>query len=101
VIYLAGPLSGDRERNVTDAVAVYFQLVRAGQVPFCPHLGALHPAAFDIDYETWMRFDFAVIDCCDAVLMLDRWQTSAGAVREHEYALLMGKRVVYDVKELL
>jgi hypothetical protein len=105
MIYLAGPITAKDgytvEQNVASAVAVYFQLVRAGHVPFCPQLGATLPAAFVIDYERWMAYDFAVIDVCDTVLMLPRWQSSPGAVREHEYALLMGKRLVYDVRELL
>jgi hypothetical protein len=105
MIYLAGPITAKDgfsvEQNVASAAAVYFQLARAGKAAFCPQLGATLQAAFDVSYEMWMTFDFAVIDCCDTVLMLDRWRTSEGACREHEYALLTGKRVVYDVMELL
>lgn len=103
MVYLAGPISPSNghtvEQNITSAAAIYFQLVRAGKAAFCPQIGT--DGRFDIDYETWMRFDFAVIDACDTVLMLPRWEMSSGARREHEYALARGKRVVYEVGELL
>jgi hypothetical protein len=101
VIYLAGPITATAdytvEQNIASAAAIYEQFVRAGVACVCTHI----PSPFDVDYETWMRFDFAIIDACDTVLMLPRWETSSGAVREHEYALARGKRVVYDVGELL
>ena len=89
------------EQNIEQAAAIYFQLVRACIPAFCPQLGATLQAAFDTTYETWMAYDFAFIDVCDVVLMLPRWETSEGASREFTYAIERGKRIVYDVKELL
>ena len=95
-VYLAGPISAKDgysvEENVAAALKVYFDLVRRGCACFCPQLCAGYPSAFsDVDYETWLRYDLAIIDCCTHVLLLPRWEASAGAVREREYAIATGK----------
>lgn len=104
-VYLAGPLTAKHgytvEQNVSDAAAFYLQFVRAGIPAFCPHLGATLQAAFDQTYETWMAYDFAMIDVVTHVLMLPRWETSEGATREHAYAHEQKKIVAYDPSEIL
>ena len=105
IVYLAGPMTPKNgytlEQNIEQAAAVYFQLVRARIPTFCPQIGAALQAAFDTSYETWMAYDFAVIDQCHVVLMLPRWETSEGASREYAYALKCGKRIVFTVEEIL
>ena len=54
---------------------------------------AVLPAGFD--YEDYTKICFAMIDVCDAVYMLDNWQDSPGAMREHEYARHTGKAIMY------
>lgn len=94
-VYLSGPITAKHgytvEENAAAAVKVYLDLLSRGVWSFCPHLSAGFPSAFAIDYETWIAYDFAVIDRCTHVLMLPRWETSSGAVREREYALSHGK----------
>jgi hypothetical protein len=86
LVYLAGPITAKDgvsvEQNVASALAVYFDCVRRGIPAFCPQLTAAFPSAFAIDYETWMAYDFAVLDRCTHLLLLPRWDTSAGAQRE-------------------
>jgi hypothetical protein len=93
-VYLAGPLTARDgwtvEHNVIAALRVYQQLVTAGIPCFCPHLSA---EMTEVEYETWMAHDFAVIDRCTHVLMLPRWESSPGAVREHQYAIAQGKTI--------
>lgn len=105
IVYIAGPLSATTERtteeNVQAAVEVFLALSREGLHAFCPHLTALVPAAFDVPYERWMEHDFAFLERCDVVLMIEGWERSPGARREHDLALTLGKRVIYDVEELL
>ena len=105
LVYLAGPLSPCEkftiEDNVNAALETFLRLTRAGVHAFCPHICALVPGAFDIPYERWLAMDLALLERCETVLMLPRWETSPGARREHELATLMGKRVVYDCQELL
>lgn len=93
-VYLSGPITAKHgysvEQNVASAVKVYLRCLRLGIPAFCPHLSGAFPSAFEIDYETWLAYDFAVIDRCTHVVMLPRWQSSAGAVREREYAQQRG-----------
>lgn len=90
LVYLSGPITAKDgysvEQNVASALAVLLDCTRRGVPAIAPQLGAAFPSAFDIDYETWMRYDFAVIDRCTHMLMLPRWETSSGAVREVKYA---------------
>ena len=105
IVYLAGPITAKDgytvEQNVESAVAIYFQLIRAGIPAFCPQLGATMSAVFDVPYAEWMCYDFKIIDACSHILMLPRWKTSHGANLEHVYATQQGKIICYDVKELL
>jgi hypothetical protein len=100
-VYLAGPITPSngftREDNAASAIKVYLELVQSGVPAFCPQLTILVPSHFDVDYEEWLRFDFAIIDLCTHVLMLPRWGTSAGARRELAYAEARGKIILYEV----
>ncbi len=100
-VYLSGPITAKHgysvEENIAAAVKVYLDLMGRGIWSFCPHLSAAFPSSFQIDYEQWIAYDFAVIDRCSHVLMLPRWETSAGAVRERDYAIAHGKTITsYD-----
>lgn len=105
MVYIAGPLTPKDgytlEDNIEQAAAEYFKFVAAGVPAFCPQLGATLQATFSVDYEIWMRYDFAVIDLCTHVLMLPRWEASFGACREHEYATLKGKDIIYSAEALI
>lgn len=103
-VYLSGPITAKNgrtvEQNVADAVAVYLDCLRRGVPAFCPHLSGAFPSAFEIDYETWIDYDFAIIDRCTHVVMLPRYEESSGALRERAYAESIGKPVVYSIGEL-
>lgn len=104
-VYLSGPITAKHgatiEENVAAGVRVFLDCLRAGLPVFCPHLSAAFPTAWTaVDYEAWMAYDFAVIDRCTHVLMLPRWETSSGAVREKDYAEQRGIPVVFSVDEL-
>lgn len=105
LVYLSGPITAGHGRTVADnvasALAVFDACLRAGVPAFCPHLGALDETAFDIDYETWMAYDFAVIDRCTAMLMLPHWRESRGALREREYAARLGMPVYESLEAML
>lgn len=47
-------------------------------------------------HEDIMHLCYAAIDVCDAVYMLEDWPGSKGARMEHEYALKIGKTVIYQ-----
>lgn len=104
-VYLSGSITAKDgysvEENVASALKVFIQCMRLGLPAFCPQLTGAFPSAHaDVPYETWMAYDFAVIDRCTHMLMLPRWQSSAGAVRELRYAQERGLPVCYSVTEL-
>lgn len=101
-VYVSGPITAKGgfsvEENVAAAVKVYLSLLRRGIPTFCPHLSGAFPSAFsDVDYETWLAYDLAVISRCTHVLLMPRWEQSAGAIRERAYAESIGVPVVEDI----
>lgn len=104
IVYIAGPLSAKDgvsvETNVAAAFEVFFRLIKRGINAFCPHLVALHPKAWEIDYERWLEYDLVMLERCTHVLMLPRYETSQGAVFERNYAMSQNKIIVYDEESL-
>jgi hypothetical protein len=104
-VYLSGPISPKNGRtvevNVAAALAVYLDCLKRGILAFCPHLSAIFPSAHTaITYDIWMEADYAIIDRCTHVLMLDGWQFSKGACDELAYATLHGKPAIYSLDEI-
>jgi hypothetical protein len=90
------------EQNTADGVAAYLACLRAGIPAFSPHLsGAFRFAWADVPYQTWLDYDFAVIDRCTHVCMLPRWETSTGATAERQYALDNGIPVLDGIEALI
>lgn len=46
-------------------------------------------------YEDWLKIDFAMLDACDAVILLPNWKDSEGAKREIAHAWETGKKVFF------
>ena len=46
-------------------------------------------------YEDWLHIDYAMIDACEAICLLDNWKDSIGAKREIAYAYKHGKYVCF------
>lgn len=106
LVYLAGPISPKDgflvEENVASALGVYLQLVRHGIPTICPQLSGMFPSAWtEVTYDEWTAIDFAVIRRCTHVLLLPRWDRSAGARAEKAYAEQHGIRVVQDIVALV
>lgn len=103
LVYLSGPISAAHgwtvEENAAAAIDVYYDLIKDGINAICPHLSC-SARTFEISYERWIEYDFALIDVCTHVLMLPRWETSKGACRERDYALSINKMVLYDIQEV-
>ena len=98
-VYLSGPMTAKHgysiEENVAAGVKAYLHLLKLGVATFCPHLGGAFPSAWsDVPYETWLELDYAVIDRCTHVVLMDRWAESTGATLEKAYAERVGKPVV-------
>lgn len=104
-VYLSGPMTAKHgvtvEENVAAGVNVFLDLMQRGIPAFCPHLSGAFPSAWtDVTWERWLDYDLAVIDRCTHVLMMDRWHLSAGAIKERDYAISIGKPVIYSLAEI-
>lgn len=99
-VYISGPYStGDQVENVRTAIKAADAVIRAGHIPFCPHLGHFHHLLCPHDYETWMRLDLAWVERCDAVIRLPG--KSPGAEREVARAKELGIPVYYGMCEFM
>ena len=48
------------------------------------------------EWDEYMHVCYAMIDVCDTVYFLSNWKDSKGAMKEHEYAMYKGKRLMYE-----
>lgn len=105
LVYLSGPITAKHgysiEENIASALAAFLECTRQGLPAFCPHFTAAFPSTAAVDYETWMAYDFAVLDHCTHVLMLPRWSISDGAKREYDYAVRRGIPVYTTMHAML
>lgn len=105
-VYISGPMTAKHgftvEENVAAGVRVYLDCLKRGIPAFCPHLGGAFPSAWtEVSWEKWLDYDLAVIDRCTHVLMMPRWQESAGAVKERDYAVSIGKPIVHSIDDVM
>ena len=101
-VYVAGPLtsSGDVERNVRKAVIAGDMVVKAGMVPFIPHLCVMWNmiTSMEYSYEHWVRWDLVWLRQCDVLLRLKG--RSNGTERECIEARNQGIPIIYwDVND--
>lgn len=104
-VYISGPMTAKNghtiEENVATGLRAYLDCLRLGIPAFCPHLSGAFPSAWnDLNWETWLEYDLAVIDRCTHVLTLPRWEQSAGAIKEVDYARARGIPVIAWLHEL-
>ena len=102
-VYIAGPLtsSGNRLKNIDNALAAANAVLSLGFLPFVPHLNWLWerrlPPRPGFDWvEEW---DLCWLKQCDALVRLPGY--SKGAAREVEFAQEHGIPVVGGVLELI
>lgn len=93
LIYLAGPMTHNFIGGLIDAIDTGARLIEMGHVVYLPQLFMLMDVRKSQTaelfpgtpvYESWMGYDFRVIDLCDALFRLPG--DSAGADREVRYA---------------
>lgn len=107
MIYVAGPITHNFIGGLIDACDIGMTLVEMGHVPYLPQtlmLMVLRHGTTDLEvgsplYEMWLKFDFLVIDRCDALFRLPG--LSIGADREVEYAKGQGKLIFDSVADVL
>ena len=103
-IYLAAPYShGDFavcDQRFRAANWMAAQLMSEGNIVFSP-LSHSHPISLclnnSLDHDFWLAQDRTFVEWCDAVyvLCLMGWESSFGVNREIEWAMELGKEVIY------
>jgi hypothetical protein len=104
IIGVAGPYSAsteaERQNNLDRMNQAAARLLEAGHVPLIGMNAALpviQQANVEDQYKSIMDISLAVINCCDALLLLSE---SPGANRERDLILSKGKPVYYNVGEV-
>lgn len=100
LVYISAPYTtGDVAVNVRTVISVADDLVKAGYLPFVPHLTHFWHIISPKPKEFWLELDLACLPFCDIVLRLPG--ISEGADREVQEAKLLGIPVIMDVVDML
>lgn len=106
LIYVAGQYRGfSKERvdlNIQAAMHAGVLLAERGYMPVIPHKNTekMELLTDKCDETFWIQGTMALMKVCDAVLMIDGWKYSAGAIGEHEQASRMGMKIFYRTHEV-
>lgn len=100
IVYVAGPYSGDVEKNIEKARQVAWSIWACGYACICPHLNTAH---FDCaaSYDVFMQGYLKILARCNTIIMLPDWEKSSGAVKEHQLALELAIPIAYSMKQLI
>ena len=95
VVYIAGPISGNIDKNKQAFFHAAERLSRDGVV-------VLHSAGlpFGLTEPQYMDICYAMIRACTHIVMLPGWQNSDGAMAEYYYAKKIGLRIDYWMADL-
>lgn len=78
------------------------QLIRLGHTVIIPHTMyfAVEIIEPNIPYERYLEMDLEILECCDAIFMLDNWQDSQGAKIEYEMAQNQQKIIYFSLNDV-
>lgn len=103
-VYIAGKISAYGVEMLNNMTAFYHmedKLRRNGFAPFNPASDFLIGIMFgDYDYDMYFKPNLSWLEATDCVIMLDGWETSAGALRERQIAEDVGKKIFSSYEEL-
>ena len=95
-VYLSGKMSHlDEEvykQKFAEAAMKALELFPGEQIEF------VNPATLPVVCNTWADFlilDLMYLKDCDAIVMLDNWKDSKGAIVEHDFAVGCGIAIHY------
>lgn len=104
LIYIAGKYSDDTyeliDANILVARNAAIQCIKKGWFPITPHLMSAHFECSlpDIPNEFYYEGDFKLLNICHAILMLDNFLDSTGALGELDHANDNDITVYMDIK---
>ena len=109
LIYIGGPFrspapNGQQnhwgiQTNVMRAMALALEVWQRGHAALCPHANTMffQNAAED---AVWLAGDLEMLRRCDAILLTENWEQSAGARNEVSAARQAGLPVFYTIDDL-
>lgn len=98
VIYIAGPFRAENswkiENNIRIAETFAYKIWSMGAAVICPHANTrfFHGSLPD---NVWLDGDMAILNKCDAIVMLPFWFESQGAKKELEFAKSINIPIFY------
>ena len=106
LVYVAGPYRGPTREAVAQNVAAARHVgrlcVQAGWFPVMPTVNSAH---FDHDFpdladeQYWLDGTMEMMRRCDAVVLIDGWQHSSGALAEVREAYKLGLPVYENTSQ--
>ena len=99
VVYIAGPYRASSINGVYENIHAARQEARRwwvnGYAVICPHANTAFMDGEDTDH-IFLDGDLELLRRCDVIVMLDGWENSEGAKREHDEAIDCGLEVRYQ-----
>lgn len=104
LIYVAGPFrnssSWEQEQNIRRAEAVGLAVERLGLFALVPHVETRFFGFATLPDQHWLARGLAQLRRCDAVLLVEGWQASAGTADEIRLARALHMPVFRTLDEL-
>jgi hypothetical protein len=98
IIYVSGRVTGMPNYNREAFAEAEAELSKAGHTVLNPvkYIPEVNPEA--ITHRQYVDMGLAMLDCCDAIYLLDGWEKSKGAVVEYAFALQHGIKILTEVE---
>lgn len=103
IVFICAPYSARTGRDIAFNIRLAREFARqlaANEIGFiCPHTNSAHMHDLgDIDY--WYEMYLAILEQCDAMLVVGRWQASVGCQAEIVFATKHSIPTFYSLPEL-
>lgn len=110
-VYIAGPYTPTQGggaiemlANMRHGIRAAIDLIHLGFAPYCPWLDFMYwlacPEKKALTYDEIIKLSLVYVEGNKAVLMLPRWKTSRGAIKERTHAIKCRIPVFYSKKAL-
>lgn len=99
LLYVAGPYSGEINKNIADAERVSINLIRNGFHVLTPHKNTQNYEIYEdenITMDTWLQLDFDLLSRCDAIYLMKKWRESSGAIGEYKFAMARNITIIFE-----
>lgn len=93
-IYISGAITGTNDYMERFARAEEELAERGYSVVNPAKVNAQLPE--DTIYAEYMKMSLCMLDMCDGIYMLESWGNSKGALLEYNYAVTVGKTVMFE-----